>query len=383
MQDFLRSSIDVQKKLPMKFRAKHGIFLTPKPLRDILFSHMDIVPMRILEPTCGSGEFLVDCERAFPNAEITGVELNEELVEVARHNVRRSHVVHSDFLKYESSEKFDLIVGNPPFAKVLKKNAKYPEAVRATSNLYIEVLYKCLTEHLAPGGILAMIFPASIQNAVSFKKMRTLVFSLNIVYVEIVRDHGFKNTQAGVAILVVKNSPCINNSRFEYDKLLVDDGDYIRKSICGYKKFLDYDLKILSYNAPHLLKEFHSRNPNDIPFVLSCDLSDREVSFGDKRLFVTRNVKAKVHSGPIVFISRVGGVAMGGEYKLKYAKFDRLSFLNDMAMYAIAGKDLDVFYESLQDERTEEYLKKILGTGVLNIDILKNLPIFTNTKILP
>jgi adenine-specific DNA methylase len=65
--DFLPSSIDLQKKLGMKKRAKQGIFFTPKTLRDILFSHIDnFNPTTILEPSCGSGEFLVDCREKYP-----------------------------------------------------------------------------------------------------------------------------------------------------------------------------------------------------------------------------------------------------------------------------------------------------------------------------
>ena len=87
--DFLESSLLVQKQLGMKHRAKNGIFFTPKPLRDIILRYINITPKSVLEPTCGSGEFLTDCEMMFPEAKLEGVELDETLSSVAKENAPR------------------------------------------------------------------------------------------------------------------------------------------------------------------------------------------------------------------------------------------------------------------------------------------------------
>jgi tRNA1(Val) A37 N6-methylase TrmN6 len=378
MEEFLPSSIDIQKKLTKKFRAKHGIFLTPKSLREALFDHIDIVPRNVLEPSCGSGEFLVDCERRFPNAGITGVELNDGLVSIARSNVSRTDIVQSDFLDYKCDRKFDLIIGNPPFARVAKKNCRYPEAILLRSNLYIEILYKCLAEHLERDGVLAMILPATIQNGASFQLVRNTIISMNVVHFEVIREHEFKDTKAGVCLLVVQNTAG-NNERFEFDGILTGKSRYIRDIVTGCKTFSEYDLNILSYNATHLLKPYHSRDRDDIEYVLSRDLHDRDIVFDEnKRLYIKRDVPSRTHSGNVVFISRTmsTGATMGGTYQFKFAKFYSPEFLYDMSMYAISGADIDIFYESLKDERTNMYLEELLGSGALNINTLRKLPIF-------
>lgn len=99
--DFLDTSSSVQKQLGMKYRAKNGIFFTPKPLRDIVFEHISTKPTTILEPSCGSGEFLVDCHERYPGAVITGVELDETLSRVAKENSPQSNILNQDFLKFD------------------------------------------------------------------------------------------------------------------------------------------------------------------------------------------------------------------------------------------------------------------------------------------
>ena len=63
--EFLESSLQVQKSLGRKTRAKRGIFFTPKTLRDIVLSKIQITPRNVLDPTCGSAEFLVDCSQGW------------------------------------------------------------------------------------------------------------------------------------------------------------------------------------------------------------------------------------------------------------------------------------------------------------------------------
>lgn len=170
--DFLDSSVLVQKQLGMKHRSKMGIFFTPKPLRDIVLRHVNITPQSVLEPSCGSGEFLVDCETMFPEASITGVELDETLSRVSKENTSRSVIHTQDFLTFDGG-KFDLVIGNPPFVQMKSVNK---DASVGRSNLYIEILFKCITQHLNANGVLAMVLPSTIMNGHFSQPVRNLIF---------------------------------------------------------------------------------------------------------------------------------------------------------------------------------------------------------------
>lgn len=367
--DFLESSITAQKQLGMKHRANNGIFFTPKPLRDIVLQHVNITPKSILEPTCGSGEFLVDCEMMFPEAAITGVELDEVLSRVAKNNASRSVIHTQNFLTYEGG-KFDLIVGNPPFVQM---KSVIKEASVGRSNLYIEILYKCITQHLNENGILAMVLPSTIMNGHFSQPVRDLILSKKILHFETIRKHTFKDTKAGVSILVIENAPG-DNTKYRFYRFITEDARELTTMVEGTKKLKDLDVVVKYGLMTKTLQGHFSKDEKHTPFVLMKDLGQGGVCFGENRLFIDKQMKT--HSGKCIFLLRSNGVVMGSEYVLKTSLFEAESFLFDSCLVGIFGADIDKVYKSLGDSRTAYYLKKICGSGRLTKDIIVNLPIF-------
>lgn len=70
-------------------------------------------PVNVLEPGCGEGSFLEAIRETWPDADRLGVELNPELVRIAR--LRGHDVVKKDFLQCDDLPHYHLIVGNPPY----------------------------------------------------------------------------------------------------------------------------------------------------------------------------------------------------------------------------------------------------------------------------
>lgn len=373
--DFLPSSIDIQKKISMKERSKKGIFFTPKSLRTILFKNIrsDFRPADILEPSCGSGEFLVDCRAKYPSADIIGVELDSRLADISKKNVPDATIINEDFLKWKSEKQFDFIVGNPPFVQTKRV---FSQASIGRSNLYIEFLYKCLTNHLKSDGILAMILPSTIMNGCFSKPTRNLILTKQILFFDTIRDHNFKDTSAGVSILILKNT-FSDNVRFNFEGILTDKADYLRELVANRSKIKDLDVRLQYGIMTKSLKDYFSKNENDVTFVLQTDVSQDRVCFDDnKRLYINKNIKTNPHSGRCLFLSRSNGVVMGNEYILKFSFFESSGFLFDSALLAFFGKDIDVLYKSLCDERTKKYIHSICGSGRLTKDIIFNIPIF-------
>ncbi|APC25641.1 DNA methyltransferase [Only Syngen Nebraska virus 5] len=369
--DFLPSSVVLQKTLGMKKRSKQGIFFTPKPLRDILFAHVKSTPSTILEPSCGSGEFLVDCRAKYPNASLAGVELDPQLAAATRSVVPDAEIHNKDFLTWGLDRKFDLVVGNPPFVQT---KAVFPDASVGRSNLYIEFLYKCITYHLNEGGILAMVIPSTIMNGCFSKPTRDLILTKKILFFDTIRNHTFKDTSAGVSILVLENTPS-TNPRFDFEGILTKQAKELRKMSSGRRKIKDLDLRLQYGTMTASLKDSFSRDSNDVPFILHTDVKQDEVSFDEnKRLYIKTN--NKTNSGRCLFLSRSNGVVMGNEYILKFSMFEAPSFLFDSAFIAVFGGDIDTLYKSLSDPRSNTYLQSICGSGRLTKDIVLNLPIF-------
>lgn len=82
--------------------------------------------LRVLDPGCGDGEFVAGvvryCEKhRLPLPHVTGVELDRGRAATAKRRfagISEIHIRQADFLS-PSHERFDLIIGNPPYVSIL------------------------------------------------------------------------------------------------------------------------------------------------------------------------------------------------------------------------------------------------------------------------
>lgn len=85
-------------------------------------AEVDYTPETILEPSCGTGAWLTEVNLRWPNARVDVVERNPLNRVVLRGNPR-VNLVGDDFLAYDPSAGYDLIIGNPPFGDDTNKLA--------------------------------------------------------------------------------------------------------------------------------------------------------------------------------------------------------------------------------------------------------------------
>ena len=114
----------------MGHRKTIGAYYTPtdivrKMIR--LGLENEIAPCRLLDPCCGSGNFLLQLPEDFPAEQIYGNDIDLISVQLARINMAlrypgvsaafwRRHISQKNYLtEYGGSRKFDLILGNPPW----------------------------------------------------------------------------------------------------------------------------------------------------------------------------------------------------------------------------------------------------------------------------
>lgn len=103
-------------------RREFDAYMTPAPLVEAIITRVSneltvgSPPSRILEPSCGDGEFVSVLRRTWPDATIAGVDIRAEVG--AKITALGAHFVHSDFLTLprESLATIDLIVSNPPYS---------------------------------------------------------------------------------------------------------------------------------------------------------------------------------------------------------------------------------------------------------------------------
>jgi adenine-specific DNA-methyltransferase len=121
---------------------------------------------RVLEPSCGEGAFLT----ALPDA--VALELDASIAPASAKIV--------DFFAYPETEKFDTIVGNPPYVRsrdVLPPTAKLltSQLLDGHANLYLHFIEKCV-RHLNPGGELIFITPRDFLKSTGARQLNTWLY---------------------------------------------------------------------------------------------------------------------------------------------------------------------------------------------------------------
>ncbi len=92
-------------------KNKYGQYFTPKMVAEFMVDLASINPnAKILEPSCGEGVFLdVLTEKGFSN--LTAYEIDKELA------TDYNFINYKSFVSTEITDKFDLIIGNPPYIR--------------------------------------------------------------------------------------------------------------------------------------------------------------------------------------------------------------------------------------------------------------------------
>jgi adenine-specific DNA-methyltransferase len=121
---------------------------------------------RVLEPSCGDGAFVA----ALPEA--VALELDASIAPASAQIV--------DFFAYPETEKFDTIIGNPPYVRsrdVLPETGKLltSQLLDGHSNLYLHFIEKCV-RHLNPGGELIFITPRDFLKSTGSKRLNTWLY---------------------------------------------------------------------------------------------------------------------------------------------------------------------------------------------------------------
>ncbi|MDO5760459.1 MAG: class I SAM-dependent methyltransferase, partial [Bacteroidota bacterium] len=122
---------------------------------------------KVLEPSCGDGAFFNN----IPSC--VGIELDKTHCPKGALNM--------DFFDYPISEKFDTIIGNPPYVRYQDINPQIKAKLKSNlfderSNLYLFFIEKCL-KHLEHNGELIFITPRDFLKATSSIKLNEYIFS--------------------------------------------------------------------------------------------------------------------------------------------------------------------------------------------------------------
>lgn len=95
-------------------RKPHDFYATPVSCVENFLDNYDFPIGRVLEPSAGNGNIIQAIRNKGFNNNITALEIRKEEI----HNLDNisDRVIIDDFLKWNTDEKFEIIIGNPPYS---------------------------------------------------------------------------------------------------------------------------------------------------------------------------------------------------------------------------------------------------------------------------
>ena len=395
MTEFRETSKKFNASLSKEERLEQGIFFTPKKARDVLFSklaELGVKPKNVLEPSFGSGEFLLDARRIYPEATILGVEKNEALFNSVK--CPNSTLTCCDFLSWEG--KADLIIGNPPYF-VLKTDTlsakekkafseKYSSSMTGRPNIYILFLHKCLEEHLEMDGFLAFIIPTSLYNCSYYQPMRNYIEKkTTICHLENLNKPGFYETGVETMLIILQKKKMNDN--------------YIFKSKSGniyispfYKELYEitkdtstlYDLGLGVKTGNIVWNQIKgSLSEEGTLLVYSSNINNSELKLhnlsGTTRKQYVKGITKPTLNGPVILVER----GYGNSYSFNSVLVNLKDFYAENHINVIYSKgpdtsgNLERVAKSFKNEKSQQFIKWFMGNGSMSAtDLERLMPIF-------
>ena len=380
---FRLNSLQLNKQIPFTTRKEQGIYFTPRPARNLIYETLKDrpPPKTVLEPSFGSGEFIEDIRTRYKDAHITGVELNPTLF---KSNTHEGTYHNADFLKTTLQNKFDLIIGNPPYFITKDKN---PNCMTGRPNIYVAFLYKCLTEHLNTNGILAFVLPTSLFNCSYYEPMRKYIATHCTVILAKDLDVKYYQTAQDTMVLILENKPdptrqfilernncCfLSPNKPQLEKLLqgtttlsalgfaVKTGDVVWNQEKTNLDSTDGTLLIYSSN------------------IVNSTLVLNNLHGTEKKQYI-KNFRKDPQTGPTILVNRGYGNVFAFNFVLvKEKTFYAENHVNMISpTNTEALQKMDIVMSSLSNPKTQQFVELFVGNGALSKTELEHvLPIFT------
>lgn len=207
-------------------KLRGGYYTQPDIAAFLLRWIAECKPKNVLEPSCGDGAFIRQARDSglAPSAKLTGFEIDSEEAEKARGagvsagcDVR---ILNQDFLRWAllnlpGGERFDAVVGNPPFIRYQYLDATLQDESERIFN-YFDLKFTRHTNAwvpfviaslglLRPGGRLGMVVPAELLHVLHAQPLRTyLAKECSRVLVFDPQEIWFEDTLQGAMLLLAE-----------------------------------------------------------------------------------------------------------------------------------------------------------------------------------
>ena len=318
-KEFTDATIKYMEEVDMGYRKSLGQYFTPRSVREALLNKLPntMNNPKVLDPGCGTGEFLITAKEHFKNPELNGWDIDKKLVNVTKRIVPEVRLKNIDALLNQDYGKFDFVIGNPPYyeftpSETIKK--KFSDIINGRVNIFSLFIYQGI-KWLKEKGYLAYVVPPSMNNGAYFLKLRKfIVANSNIEYLHILDNPKiFHNALQSTMLLVLKKGENKGNYLFQKNGILIfsEDSQYLEKAFRNKLTLhdLNYEVKtgrlVWNQNKP-LLTNNHK---GSIPLIWSHNITSDGLKFPIVNNEKPQYVKRKDFDvGPAIVANRITGL---------------------------------------------------------------------------
>ena len=394
MSGYSPLSIKLSGDIDKQTKKNEGIFFTSQSIvQSCINSVQQFIELTtetaILEPSCGSGEFISALLEINNTMRITGIENNHTIYEEVKHFESPSNpgvtIINDDFLRVAHTSKYNVIIGNPPYF-VIKKNtvaSVYLDYFTGRPNIFILFIIKSLSL-LADNGILCFVLPNNFLNCLYYNKTRQYIHD-HFTILNITGATGeFIDTQQETIIMVVQNKvPSASQTKYTMmfgENIIFGSQDSIVEIQSVVKDSTTINNLGLSVSVGNVVwnqkKTQLTDDPQHTRLIYSSDIKKGVVGIEKYKNSAKKNyINIQGIIGKTLLVNRGYGV---GKYKFEFALYDSTEpYLIENHIICISGTGVEKLVNSFNDERTKKFIELYFKNNAINVSELANiLPIY-------
>jgi adenine-specific DNA-methyltransferase len=399
-------SIELTKQIKTDEKKNNGIFFTPPNtiIKNIqlLEPYMSNVK-NVLEPSCGSCEYITMLNQKY-NLNIVGIEYHKAIYESIKHiqNDRPNIKLYNlNYLNYTTEEKYDLIIGNPPYYVMSKEDveSQYYEFYDGRPNIFILFIIKSL-QLLNDDGILSFVLPKSFLNCLYYDKTRKYIFEhFKIIHIVECNDKYLETCQETIIIIIQNNNNNSNNNNNNSNNTFcLKKNKYtifgVPESISKLYKLYEgsTSLEQLGFKVTvgnivwNQCKDDLTNDSTKTLLIYSSDIKNNKLNIQKYKNELKKNyINKEGHTTPLLVINRGYGV---GKYNFTYCLIDmEKEYLVEnhliclKYMKNITNDELRLLYRqiinSFEKKNTKEFIELYFGNNAINTtELCELLPIY-------
>ena len=233
----------------------NGIYYTPYKVVNKIVSSIDFDEnKRVVDPGCGSGNFLIQAFKKMRKSKIPtttiinnlyGFDIDKIAVLLSKINIylldsninyNDINIYLEDFLNKDDDIKFDIVIGNPPWGK--KYNADEKKELKKKFNLafskmdsFAQFIIKSFNS-MNDNAVLGFVLPSSFLNIATHENIRKFILENKIDYIKNI-GREFEEIVTDVIIIKIEKT-YVENNKCEYDEQIINQEDFKNNPYCNF-----------------------------------------------------------------------------------------------------------------------------------------------------